>query len=142
MFNQRCIVPVTGFFEPHERNKKKYPVYIHRKDDTIFSLAGIYTVIGKIVTFSILTKAANPFFETIHNIKKRQPVILNLSTEKEWLQNGLTDIEIKEILQKEYDSNTLEAYTISKDLYRTQLDSNHPKITQQVTYDELGYTYL
>ena len=24
---QRCIIPVTGFFEPHEFNKTKYPFY-------------------------------------------------------------------------------------------------------------------
>jgi putative SOS response-associated peptidase YedK len=29
--SRRCIIPVTGFFEPHEHNKKKYPFFIQGK---------------------------------------------------------------------------------------------------------------
>src|SRR5690606_14261035 len=27
VLNRRCLIPITGFFEPHENNKNKYPYY-------------------------------------------------------------------------------------------------------------------
>jgi putative SOS response-associated peptidase YedK len=142
VITKRCIIPVTGFFEPHTVAKKKYPVFIHKKDDTLFSLAGIYTIIGKHITFAILTKKADPYFERIHNIKKRQPVILNKASETKWLDTELKEGDVKSILQEYYDSNQLEAYTISKDLYKPQVDSNTKTITKPLTYPDLAYTYL
>jgi putative SOS response-associated peptidase YedK len=142
VMTKRCIIPVTGFYEPHTHLKTKYPVLIHRKDDGVFSLAGIYTIIGKYITFSILTKKASPYFERIHNIKKRQPVILKKSNERPWVAEELRQNDIQNILEDPYDDEQLEAYTISKDLYKPQVDSNHHTIAEPVSYKELGYTYL
>ena len=139
---QRCIIPVTGFFEPHTHQKKKYPYYIHRNDDEILSLAGIYTVIGTYITFSILTKKASPLFEKIHNIKKRQPVILNSETETEWLDNSLSMKSVTEIINQPYNDNLLETYTVSKDLYNTRIDTNIETITDKVSYAELNNNSL
>jgi len=139
---QRCIIPVTGFFEPHTSQKKKYPFYIHRKDDAIMSLAGIYTVIETYVTFAILTKKASPLFEKIHNIKKRQPVILNLESEKNWLDNSLANDQVKDIVAQSYKDDHLEAYTVSKDVYNTRIDSDIETITNKVEYPELEYIQL
>lgn len=134
---QRCIIPLTGFFEPHTFQRKKYPFYIHRADDETISLAGIYSVIGTYITFSILTKKASPLFETIHNVKKRQPVILNLETEKTWLDNSLKIEDINEIVKQPYNDELLETYTVSKDIYNTKIDSNVSSITDKVIYSEL-----
>ena len=66
--------------------------FITLKSGELFAFAGIWnTWINKdtaeaIQTFSILTQEANPFMAKIHNIKKRQPVILNRETESEWLK--------------------------------------------------------
>lgn len=134
---QRCIIPVTGFFEPHTHQTKKYPYYIHRTDDETISLAGIYTVIGTYITFSILTKKASPLFETIHNIKKRQPVILNSETEKCWVGSTLKKDDINDIVKQPYNDELLEAYTVSKEIYNTRVDSNVGTITDKVNYPEL-----
>jgi putative SOS response-associated peptidase YedK len=139
---QRCIIPVTGFFEPHTSQKKKYPFYIHRKDDAIMSLAGIYTVIETYVTFAILTKKASPLFEKIHNIKKRQPVILSLESEKNWLDNSITNDQVKELINQAYSDDQIEAYTVSKDVYNTRIDSDIETITNKVEYPELEYIQL
>ncbi|MBT8394212.1 MAG: SOS response-associated peptidase [Flavobacteriaceae bacterium] len=139
---QRCIIPVTGFFEPHSYQKKKYPYYIRRKDDKTMSLAGIYTVIGTYLTFSILTKKASPLFEKIHNIKKRQPVILNLESEKKWLDNSLSEDTVYEIVMQPYNDNFLETYTVSKDLYNPRIDSNVETIKEKVIYPELESSTL
>jgi putative SOS response-associated peptidase YedK len=99
---QRCIVPVTGFYEWKWLNKtgtKKEEYLIHTIDDHIFSLAGIWhrcthPHTGVLVsTYTILTTAANDMMSEIHNSKKRMPVILTSEGEKEWLYtNNLPEI--------------------------------------------------
>jgi len=48
--NKRCIIPVTGFFEPHTTAVKvkgkafKVPFFFERKDKEIVNLAGIYSI--------------------------------------------------------------------------------------------------
>ena len=135
---QRCIIPVTGFFEPHTAQKKKFPFYIHREDNETLSLAGIYTVIGTFITFSILTKKASPLFEKVHNLKKRQPVILTTDNEKKWLQPDLTQNDVTELIAAEYPEAELEAYPVSKDLYSPKVDSNRQDIVARIEYPELG----
>lgn len=135
---QRCLIPVTGFFEPHTHDKKKYPVFIHRADDDLFSLAGIYTVIGNYITFTILTKSANPYFTKIHNIKKRQPVLLDSKAEQAWLSGDLNKSNVEDILTVDYPTSDLEAYTISKDLYKPNIDTNTSTIAEKVDYKELS----
>lgn len=103
--NQRCLIPVTGFFEWREVNKKKYPYYIHLKNETIFSLAGIYDEwvnkeTGEIInTFSIITTAANPLMAKIHNVKLRMPLILPHQTARHWLSEELNEAAIKNLMQ-------------------------------------------
>ena len=135
--SRRCLIPVTGFFEPHEHNKKKYPYYIHRANNESFTLAGIYTVLDEIVTFAVLTKEASPLFASIHNLRKRQPVILHKSFEQEWLKDSLSENQVKELIIATFPDNELEAYTVSKDLFNPRIDSDTPDILDKVTYLEL-----
>ena len=135
--SRRCLIPVTGFFEPHEKNRKKYPYFIHRADSESFTLAGIYTIIDQIVTFAVLTKEASPLFAGIHNMRKRQPVILRKEFEQEWLKDALTENQVKELIAPTYPENEIEAYPISKDLFNPRIDSNRPAILDKVTYLEL-----
>ena len=134
---RRCIIPVSGFFEPHEHLKKKYPFYIHRKNESLLPLAGLYTVIGTYITFTILTQAASPLFERIHNLKKRQPVILNDNSIDDWLNSNLMVPDIQRLLKTQFPEHELEAYTVSKDLFSPKVDSNVKSITYQVVYEEL-----
>jgi len=136
-FHKRCLIPVTGFFEPHEQKKKKYPYYIHRQDKKLFALAGIYSRVGDLVTFSILTKEASPLFEKIHNQKKRQPVVLHEQLEKEWLAENLNEKNIQDLLHTNYNDNEIEAYPVSKSLFSPKVNSNHEDILQKETYPEL-----
>ena len=135
--SRRCLIPVTGFFEPHEHNKKKYPYYIQWANNESFTLAGIYTVLDEIVTFAVLTKEASPLFASIHNLRKRQPVILHKSFEQEWLKDSLTENQVKELIIATFPDNELEAYTVSKDLFNPRIDSDTPDILDKVTYLEL-----
>jgi putative SOS response-associated peptidase YedK len=134
---RRCIVPVSGFFEPHTHKRKKYPFYIHQKNKEPMALAGIYTVIENFVTFAILTKAASPLFEKIHNLKKRQPLILDEVQTHNWLSSDLTETDVKTIVGFNFPESQLEAYSVSKTLFSPKTDSNIESITDKVVYDEL-----
>jgi putative SOS response-associated peptidase YedK len=117
--SKRCLVPVDGFFEWRDFEKKKYPYFIRLKGQSPFALAGIWDswkdqATGEVVeTFSILTTQANPMMEKIHNTKKRMPVILRKEDEQRYLDPGATSEEIDSMLNP-YDENLMEAYTVSR----------------------------
>lgn len=134
---QRCIIPVSGFFEPHEHLKKKYPFYVHRADNEPLAFAGIYTVIDTYVTFSILTTKASPLLAKVHNTKKRQPVMLQDDVVSLWLSNQLDSNAIKQIMDSPIPDNILETYSVSKALFSPKEDSNTHNITDEVAYGEL-----
>lgn len=94
--SKRCLVPLTGFFEwQHPNSKTKIPYFIGLEQQEIFSVAGIYeswvnpTDNELVNGFSLLTTAANELMATIHNTKKRMPVILLKSQEELWLNPKL-----------------------------------------------------
>jgi|SRR5690554_1486766 len=134
-FTKRCIIPVTGFFEPHEYKSKKYPFHIKRTDDEVLSLAGLYTIIDKVLTFTILTKSASPLFAKIHNKKNRQPILLNQDIEQDWLKDDLSENDIKELINLQYPENELSTYTISRELFSPKVNSDIPTIIDEVKYE-------
>lgn len=136
---QRCVIPVSGFFEPHDYQKKKYPFYIKSASNELMSLAGIYTKIDTYITFTIITKSASPLFEKVHNLKKRQPVILNDNLVEKWLSNDFIKPDIQELIQTKYPDELLEVYPVSKDLFSPKIDSNHEDIIKKANYPELEF---
>ncbi len=114
---QRCLLPVSGFFEWRDLNNKKYPYFIRATDNDLFSLGCIYdTWVDKTTgemksTFSILTTPANPLMEKIHNIKKRMPLIIKPDDEAKWINPALSVDEIKSLIQP-LDEKSMSAYTI------------------------------
>ncbi len=140
VMSKRCIIPVSGFFEPHEHVKKKYPFYITQKEHQPLALAGIYSVIDTYITFTILTKAASPLFAKIHNVKKRQPVILNTNAIGHWLSPELSQEDIKALVNTNYPENALAAYPVSKDVFSPKVDSNVDSIIKKVAYPDLEFS--
>ena len=134
---RRCVIPVTGFFEPHHQKNKSFPYYISSGKNELLSLAGIYNVIDTYITFSILTQKASPLFEHIHNKKKRQPLILNEDGVEEWLNPDSSMEIIKKLVQQHYPEEKLDYYTVSKDLYSTKMDTDFPNILDRINYPEL-----
>ena len=88
--DQRCLVLAQSFQEwKHTvvgKKTVKTPYNIRVPGDKPFAMAGIYSVINGVPTYSILTTAANSLMAEIHNSKKRMPVILLPEEEKLWLQ--------------------------------------------------------
>ncbi|WP_417860441.1 SOS response-associated peptidase [Winogradskyella sediminis] len=132
---RRCIVPVTGFFEPHEYKNKKYPFHIKHKNNDVLSLAGLYTLVGSVVTFTILTKKASPLFAKIHNKKNRQPIILQKDFEQEWLKDDLNENGIKELINLNFNEEELSTYTVSRDLFQIKVNTDTESIIDEVKYD-------
>src|SRR5215831_2000550 len=85
-----CLVLADGYYEWRTVGKIKQPYRITLKTGEPFAMAGIYareptefdTAERNPVNFAILTTKAN---EAVSYIHERMPVILPLSSEKNWL---------------------------------------------------------
>lgn len=135
IMENRCIIPVSGFFEPHDYKGDKYPFHFKDKENKPLSLAGLYTVIDTFITFTILTKDASPLFAKVHNKKNRQPVILDDEYTYNWLSTDLNETDIKDILKFTYPEESLDAYSVSRDLFSPKVNSDVETIIDEVRYE-------
>ena len=97
--NHRCLLLIDGFYEWRHEGKAKIPYYITLSDQKPFALGCIYSVWKGQPTFSIVTTAANPIMEYIHNTKERMPLMLSHQEQRRWIDPELTKAEIKELMQ-------------------------------------------
>lgn len=140
--HKRCLVVSRGFYEWQNRVDGKIPFYIYLKGHRVFSYAGIYDrwqdkMTGQWEnTFSIITTAANPLMENIHNLKKRMPVILDERDEKYWLDTSAPLDELLSLL-KAYPESDMQAHTISKRITKRGLEKNTPEIIEPFTYPDM-----
>lgn len=120
---QRCILPVNGFVEWKEVEKKKIPHYIFPKDKEFFYIGCIYdTWTDKQTgeennTFSMITVPANNMMREIHNSganKHRMPLIIDENSINKWNDTKLQRNTI-ELLIKPYEENLMQAHAISKE---------------------------
>jgi len=112
---QRCIVPLSGFFEWKQDGPRKRPFKIYLRDENIMSVAGIWDTWHPGTpeerrSFSILTTRANEFMSEIHN---RMPVILSPSDEDAWLDPQIDDEESIRTLFEPCPSSWLTAAEVS-----------------------------
>jgi len=99
----------------------------------LFSFAGIYNTIDRdFYTCSIITSEANDFFAEVHNKKKGMPLVLEPNFEGEWLNPNLNDNGIQEILDTGFMREPFKAHPVTKDLYKRGIDTNTPKILENV----------
>jgi putative SOS response-associated peptidase YedK len=101
--SQRCLVIANAFYEGPAKEKLSKPYLIRRKDEEVFSFAGIWDTwvndqTGEVSnTFSVITTVAN---EATHEIgHPRSPVILNKKDEKCWLDMDLPLEKVLELLK-------------------------------------------
>jgi putative SOS response-associated peptidase YedK len=130
---QRCIVPISGFYEWKREGTLKRPFKIALRDEPIMSVAGIWDAwrVGtkdERHSFSILTTRAN---ETMSPIHDRMPVILRMSTQDAWLDPDLSEPgELKALLQPCPDS-WLETVEVSRLVNSTK--NNSPELLAPVS---------
>lgn len=114
---RRCLIPVTSFFEwqhrPVEGRKTpaKVPFQITLNDHEIFCLGGIYD--GD--TYSILTRPAQTLMASIHNSRKRQPVIIPKAYKGDWLNPALGEADVHRFCEMEEEAD-LVAEEVVQDL--------------------------
>jgi putative SOS response-associated peptidase YedK len=114
--SQRCLVPVSGFYEWQGQGADKKPYYIHAKKDKFLALAGLYDELvdkesGEVFdSFTIITTDANLLMRPIHN---RMPVIFNRDDQDKWLdEQFLDESRLKSMLEPDHNYD-LEAYEVS-----------------------------
>jgi putative SOS response-associated peptidase YedK len=140
--NKRCLIPACGFFEWRYVFGRNYPYYIYLKDRKYFSFAGLWDSWHNkrkdetIYTYTIITCESNNLMSKIHNKKKRMPVILSKEIERGWINNTLSDNEIKDFL-KPYPDDEMNAHTISRIITSKTENRNVPKVIQPYKYNEL-----
>lgn len=141
----RCLVPATGFYEFRDVGwKKKVPYHIKLRDRKVFLLPGLFNYShtpnsdGELVgTFAILIRNGNEVMRGIHNSGDnpyRMPLMLPQELEREWLNPGLTDLDIQRICDYEMPSGALEYWPVNS-LYRTDPFNEH--VVDPVEYDGL-----
>ncbi|GAB3946444.1 SOS response-associated peptidase [Spirosoma harenae] len=140
---KRCLIPVTGFYEWHTIGSKKFPFYIHAKDQKITSIAGLWDEwadpeTGELVrTYTLLTMDANPLLAAIHNSKKRMPCLLSAKDEHSWLYDDLNEQDALEILHKKYPATKMHSHSISKRITSRTEPNDVPEVLTPSTYPEL-----
>jgi putative SOS response-associated peptidase YedK len=115
VIRQRCIIPISGFFEWKRTGQGSQPYKIHLRNEPIMSLAGIWEIWrpetpDARLSFSILTTSANEFMRDIHD---RMPVILDRADENAWLDPQNTKQESLQRLLTSCPASWLAAVEVS-----------------------------
>ncbi len=116
--SRRCILPASGFYEWEKRGKEKIPHYIHMRDESIMSLAGLWETWkdpngDTLETCTILTTKSNNLIKHLHD---RMPVILHKDELPVWLDRSIDESEELSELYHPYPSDLLEEFVVSKEV--------------------------
>ncbi len=109
--HSRCLVPVNGFYEPKTAADKKQTLFVQFKDQSVFALAGIYSVWETpegvaTGTYSVLT--IDTPNQTIAPTTGRIPVIIAAKDEARWLDPAITDVNALYDMIRPYPSHLLQ----------------------------------
>ncbi len=120
---RRCLIPADGFYEWKRSGKTKTPFRIHLKDESVYSMAGLWdsweiSDDHYLNSFTIITTEAN---EKVGEIHDRMPVILSKDAEKAWISNDLGQDDIESLLMP-YPAEEMDYYTVSTELNRVEND--------------------
>lgn len=149
---KRCVIALDGFFEYHHLNKKKYPFFIHKKNNAPILLAGIWNdwkneVTGEIRrTASIVTTEGNDLMKNLHNNPSnpnRMPVILPPENIKDWMTPFHEDEPMEKYhqeylqdLTRPYEGDDLSYYTVPQLMGKKGV-GNTPAATEKLEYEEI-----
>lgn len=112
---RRCLVPISGFYEWQavKGSKAKQPWYIHRADDEITCVAGLWERWDKgdepVDSFAIVTTDANELVRPIHD---RMPVVLEPEDFDTWLDPNTPPEALRALLRPAADG-VLTAHRVS-----------------------------
>lgn len=136
---QRCLIPVSGFYEWKRDNLGKHPYYFHIKDKKYYSFAGVYSETKdpksgeSIKSYSIITTEANEIMRPIHD---RLPVILKEQDEDQWLNHDMTEIEQIDEFLHPYMGKNMEKFPVSESVNSISYNKK-PKVSKITQQDSL-----
>lgn len=121
----RCIIPISGFYEWAHSGGTKTPHYIYLSDNIPMSLAGIWehwkSPEGEeLETFSILTTAANSLIQPLHD---RMPVILQPSDYALWLSKNVHNPHELTHLYQSFPADKMMLHEVSNLVNNPRFDS-------------------
>jgi putative SOS response-associated peptidase YedK len=121
---RRCIIPADGFYEWQKLGKMKQPMRIVLKSGQPFGFAGLWerwqSPEGEeVLSCTIITTAANELLKAVHD---RMPVILTRDAEAAWLNPNIQETEKLLALLKQFPSDELEFYPVSREVNSPQID--------------------
>lgn len=96
---QRCLIPVTSFYEWRHEDKQRIPYRIGVKGGDVFCLGGLWESGDGVDSCTVLTTRANPLMAKIHNSKQRMPVIIPEAHWEAWLSPDLPPAEVKKLCE-------------------------------------------
>ena len=135
---KRCLILADGFFEPHHENGQAIPYFCYQPSEAypegdLFLFAGLYNEIDDhTLSATILTTEANDFFAEIHNKKKRMPLILDSNAIHDWLDEGMSEQSINEIMATGMNQKEFKAHPVSRDIYKKGINTNQAYIVEPV----------
>lgn len=112
---RRCLIPADGWYEWKKAADGKQPYFFHRRDDNLFSFAGLWeewrSPEGESVkTCTIITTEPNELTANYHH---RMPAILKRSDEALWLDAAARVPDLVQLLAP-HPADELEIYPVSK----------------------------
>lgn len=140
---KRCLILCDGFYEPHHENNISIPHFCYQPtkeypEGDLFLFAGLYNELDQdLFSATIITTEANDFFSEVHNKKKRMPLILSSDLYKDWLNDGLHQPQLNELMTGGFTQSTFKAHPVSRDLYKQGIDTNKPYIIERVENNTL-----
>ena len=94
VFDRRCLIPCTGFYEWQTIDNRKQKYKIDIKNENFFYMAGLYNSFKiegqESLRFVIITAPANDFMKPIHH---RMPLIVPKNSAADWLIKEPIDID-------------------------------------------------
>jgi putative SOS response-associated peptidase YedK len=99
---RRCLIPSSGFFEWQKLTSGKQAFHIHRKDNQLFSFAGLWehwqheqTIL---YSCTIITTEATELMQPIH---ERMPVIISSEHYHQWLDKSTDENQAFKLLDNQ-----------------------------------------
>ena len=148
---QRCLVPVTGFYEHRaiEGWKNKVPYHIKIRNRSFFFLPALYHYNSALPSdpetgevrgmFSLVTRAANTVMSQIHNSGDnafRMPLLLTEEMEKKWVDQSLDDAGLRRLLNYEMPDQHIDYWPVYSIRARSPRPDGRAK-TEPFTYPDL-----
>ncbi len=124
LVQHRCLVPSDGFYAWKRIGKKTLiPWRFALKDKSIFSMAGLWEEYddeenNSFHTFTIITTPSSKF---VSAVCERMPAIIQVSSEKSWLDKGATESELISLLSASPDDK-MDGFAVSPQLNTISFD--------------------